>query len=284
MQTIVHSYSFRARSLPILLLCAVVSANSAAQNRASDPRYKSGWQFSIGGGTIVTPLYLGDDQYGVNIAPDIRVQNGERFSASVQDGAKLQLVKRGNFRLGALAAIEFGRNQDGSGPFRIAGGETSDLIGLGDIETSPALGGFAEIETGKIRASARVQRALSGHEGLTGRASVRYGNKVRFAGPPIIYRFGGDLDFSNDPHADAFFGVNAAQSAQSGLPSFRAKGGVVSYGASATTILPLSRSSAVTAIASYKRMTGSTADAPLVSLRGSPDQFFAGLILSREFK
>ncbi|MDA7787756.1 MipA/OmpV family protein [Sphingomonadaceae bacterium] len=232
---------------------------------------------------MLSPNYLGDDAYSLAAVPYIRITNGERFVASVQEGVKFSAIDGNRFRAGPRASVEFSRQEDGGSTFRIAGERTSDLIGLGDIDTSLSFGGFAELDFGNFTASANLGQAVTGHEGLSGELAVNYSGTVRRRGPPIIYSLGPKLNFADDTYQNAFFGINAVQSGASGLSEFEASGGVVSYGASATVIVPLNDKIATTLIGSYSRLTGDAARSPLVEERGSNDQGFLGLVMTYSF-
>lgn len=267
----------------VLLSCLLAQPAFAQQPERGKPTPKQGWEISVGGGVLLSPKYMGDDEYGVNLVPSIRISYEDRFTASVEQGVRYNVIKTDNFKAGPLARIDFGRDEDGSGTFRISGGDTDDLVGLGDIDTTVSLGGFAEYELGNVVASIEAGQALGGHDGFTGEIALRYKGRAQFNGPPLIYSFGPKLNFGDATYTNAYFGVDAAQSTASGLTMYRADGGLVSYGISGTAILPLTQNIGVTFIASYDRLSGDVADAPLVQERGSRDQGFVGGIFSYTF-
>lgn len=268
---------------PLIFCCLPVSANS--QERPSQrPTAPSGWTVSVGAGALLSPNYLGDDAYSLSAVPFLRVAHGERFFASVQEGVGYKLINLENFRAGPLIRLAAGRDEDGSGPFRIAGGKTDDLRGLGDIDTSVSLGGFAEFDIGPVTASARLGQAVSGHDGLTGDIGVVYKGIVRGNSTPIFYTLGPRLNFGDDSYSSAFFGVNTIQSEASGLVPFTASGGIISYGVSGSLTRPLTNRVSATLIGSYNRLTADPADSPLVTQRGSKDQAFVGIVTSYEIR
>lgn len=248
------------------------------------PPPATGWTIAIGGGALLSPNYLGDDAYSLSAVPYIRVTNGERFVVSVQEGVKYTAINGKRFRAGPRASVEFGRQEDGGGTFRIAGDSTSDLVGLGDIDASFSLGGFAELDVADLTLSANLGKAVTGHKGLTGELAVNYNGRIRRKGPPIIYSLGPRVNFADDKYQNAYFGINAAQSTASGLSEFKASGGLVSYGAGMTVIVPITDNFATTVIGSYTRLTGDAARSPLVKERGSKDQGFFGLVMTYSFK
>ncbi|WP_409432861.1 MipA/OmpV family protein [Litorimonas sp. RW-G-Af-16] len=270
---------------PFALAC-LWPVSVAAQERPPNSFERpdpNGWNVSVGGGALLSPNYLGDDDYALSLVPSIRVTKGDRAFASVEGGIGYAVIATDNFRAGPLAQVEFGRDEDGGGPFRASGDRTTDLIGLGDIDTSISLGGYAEFDFGKITASAKLGQAISGHDGLTGELGLRYKGRVQGNGPPIIYSFGPSLNFGDATYTNAFFGVTETQSAASGLGVYEASGGVTSYGVSTNVIVPMTRTVTGNIIAQYNRLTGDVADAPLVQQRGSVDQVFLGVIASYRF-
>lgn len=274
-------------------LACLISYSASAQERPSSsaeqqkpdqrPVSSNGWTFTIGGGALLSPNYLGDDAYNLSVVPYIRVTKGERFTASVQEGLKYAAFKGENFRAGPRVSLEFGREEDGGSPFRIAGDRTNDLLGLGDVDPSLSLGGFAELDIGNLTASANLEQAVTGHKGLTGGIAVNYKGIIRRNGPPIIYTLGPRLDFADDKYQNAYFGVNVPQSTASGLAEFNAAGGVASYGASLAVIFPVTDNVATTFIGNYTRLLGDAASSPLVKERGSRDQGFIGLVTTYSF-
>jgi outer membrane protein len=263
---------------------AAIPFQAIAQEQQPRPKSKSdGWEVSVGGGGFVSPQYLGDDDYVISAVPYIRITKGERFTATIEDGARYTVVNSNGFQAGPLAKINFGRDEDGSGNFLIDGDDTQDLLGLGDIDTTVEIGGFVEYDFDKFALSAEGVKGLGGHDGVIGRIGLRYKNRLTGYGPPLIYSIGPSIDFGDDRYVGAYFGVDPDQSTASGLPEFDARGGILSYGVGGTAILPLTETISATFIVSYKRLSGDAADAPLVTERGSKDQAFAGAFLAYTF-
>lgn len=239
-----------------------------------------GWEVNVGAGTLFSPNYLGDDAYSLSAVPYIRATYDDRFFASVQEGMGFTVVANDNFRAGPLVRLDFGRDEDGGGPFRIAGNKTDDLRGLGDIDTTFSIGGFAELDFGGLSASVNVGQAVNGHDGLTGDFGLRFKGMVTGYGPPLIYSIGPAINFGDAKYMSSYFGINQPQSEASGLAVYDASGGIVSYGLSGTAIMPLTQKTSVTLIGNYGRLAGDAASSPLVEDRGSKDQAFLGLVLA----
>ncbi len=275
----------KIRQFTLAGLACIFSFPAFAQEWPGErPAPSDGWEFSLGGGLLFSPNYLGDDDYILSAVPYIRIKKGDRFVASIEEGVKYAAISGDNFRLGPRVSLEFPRDEDGSAPFRVAGERTNDLLGLGDVNASVSLGGFAEVDIGDFTASANLGKAVTGHDGLTGDVALNYKGRIQRNGPPIIYALGPRFNFANDQYHEALFGVTAVQSAASGLPEFEASGGGVSYGAGVSVIVPVTDNVSTTFIGSYDRLMGDAARSPLVTERGSRDQGFVGLVASYTFK
>lgn len=272
--------------LTVITACALTPLSLAAQEAPPAAEYEAptGLSINIGAGAILSPNYNGDDAYSLSSVPFIRVTKDDTFFASVETGMGYAVINQDGFRAGPLAQIDFGRNEDGEGPFRITGSSTNDLIGLGDIDTTVSLGGFADYKVGDITAAIKAGQALGGHDGLTGEISLTYNPILRDLGPPIFLSVGPRITYGDADYTQSFFGVTPAQSLASGLPAYNTGGGIESYGMGGLAIVPLSRKASVTFIGSYNRLTGDAADSPLVRQRGSKDQLFFGVIAAYKIK
>jgi len=267
-------------TLGLILPCLTLDLAHAQPSEQKKTGTSDEWSLSAGVGALFSPNYLGDDSYSLSLVPAIRATYGDRFFASVQEGAGYNIIKQENFRAGPLVRVEFGRDEDGSSLFRISGDRTEDLLGLGDIDTSVSLGGFAELDVGELTFSTNLGKAVSGHNGLTGEIGLSYKRVIRGNGPPIILSLGPNARFADRTFMTSFFGVNDIQAINTGLDIFDPEGGLYSYGFSSTTIIPLTQSVSVTLIGSYNRLTSDAANAPLVTKRGSQDQAFFGIVTS----
>ena len=243
-----------------------------------------GWSLFVGGGGFYAPNWSGDDEYSAAAVPFLRVTKGDVFFASVQEGAGLALIKNKQFRAGPLATIDFGRDEDGNNPFRISGNDSLDLVGLGNISTTVALGGFADYEMGDIKFKAKAGRAIGSHDGVTAELGADYDKRFFWNGPPLFVAIGPRVKWADQNYNQAYYGITDTQSTASGLDVFEAGSGIISYGVGGSLIMPLSRDGlAITFFGSYDRLTGDAANSPLVIERGSKDQFFGGSALAYRF-
>lgn len=184
---------------------------------------------------MMAPLYSGDDRYGVSLVPDVRVRYGERFFASVPEGIGYTLVLDGGLKAGPLVKFRFGRDEsDGGSTFRVSG-KTRDLVGLGDIDPALEWGGFAKYATGDFAGRVELRRGTGGHTGWVMDLSADYRQRVG----GVFYALGSRLTLASRDFVQTYYGVNAGQSAASGLPVFGADGGLVSAGVGVRAFMPL---------------------------------------------
>lgn len=276
--------------LRVVCLLAVVGISQSAlaqENPIAAPAnsgrpVSEGWGLTLGAGSILSPSYGGDDTYRASILPSIQLTFGDDFFASIEGGVGYRAINTQPLRAGPIGRIKFSRDADGGQPFAVTGSDTTDLVGLGDVDTSFELGGFVAYDLGPVTLGAEARKAVSGHGGAVLDLEAKWSGANFAFGPPVIWSAGPRLRIVDDTYNQAYFGVSASQSLASGLPQFVAGGGVYSYGVGATAIVPLDREGTWTAVmfAGYDRLTGDAADNPLVRLRGSEDQASLGLFVS----
>jgi len=245
------------------------------------------WTIRIGAGAILSPAFVGSSDYQLMAVPALKVTYRNTFFASVEDGVGYAVIDQHGWRAGPIAKIAFGRKEDGDNPFRIAGGKTSALHGLGNVATTLEVGGFAEYRWSSISTKIGLRKGLNGHDGLVGDFSIKYTRTSQSLSPvadsPLVVSFGPRLTVVDSTFNKAFFGVDADQAVNSGLPRYSPSGGVLSYGVGSFIVVPIRKQLSATFLAGYDRLTGDAGSSPLVSERGSPNQGMFGVLLSYEF-
>ncbi|MGE3333480.1 MAG: MipA/OmpV family protein [Rhodospirillaceae bacterium] len=244
-----------------------------------------GWRVTAGGGALFAPSYEGDDSYRLSAVPNLQLAYGDLFFASIQEGVGYRALNTETVKAGPILRFAFPRKEDGKQLFAVTGRRTSDLRGLGDVDISVEMGGFAEYETGPLTWRAEVRQAASGHKGFAADVGVQWTQRFQALSSFAILSLGPRVRMVDKSFNQAYFGVTPAQSAASGLPVYEAGGGLYAYGASSTVIFPLpsDRRWALVFVGSYERLTGDAGASPLVQRRGSRNQAMLGLFASRSF-
>jgi outer membrane protein len=191
-----------------------------------------------------------------------------------RDGFGFAIIDLGQFRLGPVGKLVWQRKES----------DYTNLNGLGDVDYAIQAGGFVELwPTQWLRLRGEVRKGFGGETGVTGDvfldAVVPLGQLTLSGGPRLTVQ-----------SADAvspYFSINATQSAATAaiaasgglaaLPVYNAGGGLYSYGAGAMARYFWTPQFATHAFVEYERLTGDAADSPLVTQRGSPDQFTYGV-------
>jgi len=154
------------------------------------------------------------------------------------------------------------------------------LNGLGDIDYAVQAGVFAEYwPVPWLRLRGEARQGIGGETGVTGDlfldAIAPVGAWTLSAGPRMTVQ--------TAAATSPYFSITQAQSIGStvsglaALPVYRAGGGLYSYGAGTMAQYTINPQWTTHALFEYERLTDSAADSPLVTQRGSPDQFTFGL-------
>ncbi len=241
-----------------------------------------GWQYTVGAGVMVSPNYLGDDSYQLSALPNLQIKYDDTFFASVQEGAGYNVINTDHWRIGPLVRYNFGREEDGDGPFQISG-DTDDLQGLGDVDGTVELGGFVEYTIRPISAKLELVQGVGGHEGFVGDFQVSYAGQTSIMKLPVFFSFGPSVSFADLNFHDAYFDVNATQSAASGLSQYDSDSGILTYGFGGTTIIPINQNISTILIANYGRLGSESANSSLVEERGSAHQGVIGAFINYTF-
>lgn len=250
------------------------------------PPQQADLTLTIGFAPVLSPAWQGSTDYALSIFPDIRLNYKDDIFFSVPDGLGWNAVNRNNWKIGPLAKLRFGRNEDNGGsPFLIAGGSDA-LQGMGDVDLALEFGGFVQkgFVNNQLRARAEVRQGTGGHEGVVADTNLSWNGMKRDRS--LLYSAGVRATWASSDYTNAYFGVNALQSAATGLAPFRTGSGLVSAGVNASLTKPLGRfgrDGAVTLFTSYDRLGDVVADSTLIRERGERNQFTLGLAYGYRF-
>jgi MipA family protein len=261
----------------------VPTSIEAARQR---PPVQKDWVITVGVAPIVAPVWQGSRDHGFSIFPDLRVNYRDDLFLSIPDGLGWNMINRDGWKIGPLAKIRFRRQEDtGGSPFLITGGSTA-LQGMGDVGFAGEFGGFAQksFANNKLRARAEVRQGTGGHDGLIADTNLSWNDRKRDMS--LLWGFGVRATWASGSFTNAYFGVNVAQAAATGLPQFATDGGLVSAGVNANLIKPLGKfgkSGVITLFTSYDRLGNVVTRSSLIQQRGQRDQVSVGLAYGFRF-
>jgi len=209
------------------------------------------------------PDYEGSDDYEFSFGPNIGFSYEDRiFYKGKSLGANV--IREKNFKAGPIIAWDSGRDED----------DNNRLDGLGDVDSSIEVGGFLSYRMKPMRFRMEIRQDVnSGHDGAL--VELLAGTSLPFTTPLIFVALG--TTWASDDYMESFFGVDAGQSAASGLEEYNADAGIKDINLSVTAGYKLTKRWRIGGKVEYKRLMGDAADSPIVA---DEDQFLAGITLS----
>ena len=256
-----------------IFAAALPVAASAGETGWSLPPIPGEWTIGLGVEITALPAFEGSSQNLFSALPELSLRPAgktPRFR-SERDSASISLINVGGFHAGPAARFKDARYES----------DNPQLQGLGDVDWTLEVGGFAELwPSDWLRTRLEVRRGFNGHEGivadLTADLVVPLMERWVLSGGPRV-------TFADSKATAPYFSINALQSLASGLPEFDAKGGVRSVGAGAQVRYQWSPQWETRLFVEYERLLGDAASSPVVAQRGSPDQVSIGAGVTYSF-
>jgi len=232
------------------------------------------WIVTIGAEGRVVPAWPGspDTKFGFSGLPlfNIRKDGTPPDFFGPRDSFGFSVLDLGQFKLGPAIRIVWERKAS----------SYTELNGLGDVGFAVQGGAYAEFwAVPWLRLRGEVRQGVGGETGVSGDLFL---DAVVPAGP---FRFsaGPRLTLQSAAAIGPYFSITSVQSANSmvaglaKLPVYNAGGGLYSYGGGAQVEYFFNPHWSAHVFTEYERLAGSAADSPLVTQRGSPNQFTFGI-------
>jgi outer membrane scaffolding protein for murein synthesis (MipA/OmpV family) len=231
------------------------------------------WYLTVGAAGFAAPEFEGAGDTIFRATPMIslgKVGPEARF-VSRNDNISFSLYDSGAFRTGAVGKIVFPRDAD----------DADDLNGLSDVGWGAELGAFAEVyPTDWLRVRGELRQGVGAHHGVVADVAVDaftdVTETVRVSGGPR-------LSMASADYFRTYYGVDAGESAASGLSEYDPGGGLRSVGAGGAVTWKTTDRITTSAFAEYARLLGPAADSSLVEERGSKNQFMIGMSATYRF-
>lgn len=256
------------------------------------PVFDETWA-TIGLGLGLVPSYAGSDDYiafplpliagrvgGVGIAP-----NGPGFVLDLNP-AKPGLAPQQGVRIAFGPAFRFrnDRNIQIEDDIVARAGKLDAALEVGGNVALVWRGVAKPVDQLSIGVQARWD-VLGAHDGMVIEPQINYRAPI---GRAFSLQTQFSAEFVDDSFADYYFTVSPAQALASGLPQFRADGGLNRIGTTAILAYDLDRNPlnggwSLNAIGGYSRLFGDAEDTPFTALRGDADQFITGLGVAYTF-
>lgn len=231
------------------------------------------WKLVVGATGMVAPDFEGAKDLMFKVSPIVSLGKAgpEARFTSRNDDISFSLYDNGSVRAGATAKIIFERDAD----------DGWELEGLDPVRFGAEVGGFAEIyPADSLRVRGEVRQGIRSHSGVVADIAVDafqdVTDSVRVSGGPRI-------SFASADYFEAYYGVNATESANSGLSEYYPGGGIKSIGIGGAYDWKATEKLTTSVFSEYSRLMGAAADSSLVEERGSPNQFTIGVSAAYRF-
>jgi outer membrane protein len=207
----------------------------------------SEWHFIAGGVAAAVPRYEGANSTRGILFPLFDASYGKFFAGDLR-GIGYQFVKERNLQFGVRLGGAPGRKENAD----------PHLAGTGDLDRSGELGLFLN-----TRNDIGYFKLKAGGGKRGSHAELGAGLDFRPAQRDIL-RVGATVGWANAEYMQAYFGIDAAQAANSGLPAYQAAGGLHNYGVMTSWTHVFNRHWLGSAALSQRQVAGSARDSPLV--------------------
>ena len=255
-----------------IVACLAASVAATSSPALAEGFFSGNWYVTLGGAGISAPTFEGAKDNKFFFSPIISVGRGgaPRFS-SRNDNPSFAIYDTDVLRAGVVGKFVRGRDA----------GDDKALRGLSEVDWGGELGGFADVYvTDWLRARAELRQGIRAHDGLVADIAVDAFTDIA---PDLRISAGPRMTFATSGYTDAYYGVNAAESAASGLSQYDPDGGITSYGAGGAITWAATDKLSMSAFTEYKRLAGPVADSSLVEERGSKNQLMFGVSASYKF-
>ncbi len=231
------------------------------------------WIVTVGIESRIVPAFPGaDGKYKLTFGPLVSVRHAGEPPPyfGPRDSFGFDVIDLGQLKFGPAFKIEQNRKAS----------DYAATVGLGNVNYALQAGGFAEYWPVQwLRLRTEVRQGFGGEGGTTGDAFldaiVPFGQFRWSVGPRVTLK--------SAPAINPYLGITLAQSigsVQAGLPQlpvYHAGGGLYSYGAGTQLEYFINDQWAAHGFVEYERLTDSAANSPLVTQRGSVNQWTYGL-------
>jgi MipA family protein len=225
-------------------------------------------------GIGTTTQYIGANERMAGVAPAFRYQFGDSGRSVEWYGTLglLNLFQWGGWQLSPAISLRLGRS----------GVDDPVVARLPEVESTIEGGvvlSYAYTHMGRIPYRLRVGASAMTDLGDTFKG-MEYSAFTSLWVPlsyTVFVGMGGGLTWSSASFNQAFFGVTAQGSANSGLPAYTPGSGVRQWYAWPAVLVRVSEQWVVGGGGLYQRLTGEAADSPIVRERGDRNQWTFGV-------
>ncbi len=262
-------------------LCLVALPASVLAQTAAKPAAKntSPWEVSVGAAVASSSDYEGGKKTVSGLVPDLNVSYktsgfGTFGVGSKSRGLSWTAIDTDAYSVGVSIGANAGRKDNADGTLLQPGSKR--LKGMGEIKSTADISVFGHYtagipimmqltkNTGDGKRDAK-DGSFKGHGGTEFSLSTEIPVPVTSA---ITLSISPSLNWADSKYTQTYFGVTAAQAAQSGFKQFNAKGGIKSFALSLGANYQFDKHWAANAGVTFSQLQGDAAKSPLVERKG----------------
>jgi len=227
---------------------------------------------SLGVGPVYKPDYFGSNDYEFQPDPEVYVKF-RNFVFLDNDGADIALFGFSGFSFGPSFRVVGDRDEK----------DNVALVGLGDIDHTFEIGGFAATKfLDRFLVRAKIRKGIvGGHDGLI----------VDATGTALLFRFGrvstsvsATGSWIGNRYADTYFSVTPEQSLASGHAVYDAGRGIRDVGGSFNAYVNIGKRWSLNPYVSYRYIFDGISGTPIIDNFGDRNQYTVGFHLMRQFE
>lgn len=230
---------------------------------------QSPWGGNIGAGVMMTPDYLGSNDYQSRAVPDINITYGDFAYLSWRDGLGINLYQQQDWTISPFIGYHVGRDNEG------------DISAFEKVDAGLTAGLRVSYQPGAWRYSLKTQAPVTGDVGGY-KVSFRADLQEQIA-PKWYVGITPSLSYSSSKWTKDMFNVSTRDAARSGLKQYQADSGYLRLGLSGNISYQFAESWTLTGIAGVTQLTGDAKDSPIVKQVGDATQVLTGMVVSYQF-
>jgi outer membrane protein len=227
----------------------------------------------------MAPDYSGSDHMQVVPGGYARINlGGERYVQLLGTEINVNILNNKMFRFGPSVNYRFGRDDN----------VHDDVVkNMKKIDGTVEAGAFISMV---LYADNPRQRFIATLDALHDVGGVSHGSNVTLSArywypisKPIDISLGASTTYANSSFMKTYYGVNSGNVGTSGLPFFDTKGGVRDFSLSPAMVFHFNKTWHLAAGVRWQHLVDSAKASPVVSQRGSADQFLPGVGVAYAF-
>ena len=229
-------------------------------------------EYAVGGGLAMVPDYIGSDDYEVAPLPYFTVDfDNHMFIRLVGNRLSANLMPHPVFRAGFVG--EYIDERDDV--------DNQRVDDMAKVDKSFMLGGFVGFAKGDWNGRIEVMTDVAdGNDGTIGRLALGWGVDM---GSSMRLNIEGYTTYGDDDFMQAYFGVDRANSARSGLAQYDADAGIYDVGVIVNHNWRFADNWRLMSLLSLSRLVGDANDDSPVVNEGSKTQGTLGVMVTYSF-